>query len=182
MTLSLQGCIALEVGHLAGIALSPRTTIRSFDDVRFIESERIYSGRFFQQTNLFNKANRCEYDVTMVTYARDWEKVDAVTGAKWEAKPDEIAGVAYLAYKEYCPGQPSKDILKVAESSYNSLFGRKYLIRDGSPAEVEDYFSIKPEDRPKWMPQVLSVLESAKSTNDAAKIFLDATAETRKKL
>jgi len=110
---ALTGCIAVEIGHLAGIALSPRTTIRSFDDIRIVKGQRVYGGRFFQQTTLFNKANRCEYDVTSVMYARDWARVDEATGTKWEAKPDELAGVAYLAYQGYCPVKHAQDIYMV---------------------------------------------------------------------
>ncbi|MBF6618037.1 MAG: hypothetical protein ITG07_15080 [Candidimonas sp.] len=170
---SLNGCIAIEIGHLAGIALSPRTTIRSFDDIRIVKGQRVYEGRFFQQTTIFSKASRCEYDATSVMYARDWTRVDEATGAKWEAEPGELAGVAYLAYKEYCPGKPAQDIFMVGGNAYRNVANGKYLIRDGHSVEVGDYFGMKPEDRPKWMSQVIRTIERETPKNPAARTFLE---------
>lgn len=182
VVLSLQGCIALEVGHLAGILLSPRTTIAAESDIMEVADQRVYGGRFFERTNLFNRAKRCTYDVTLVTYSRDWVKIDAATGASWAAEPDKIIGVALLVYKEYCPGQQAKDILMVGDRSTRKLFGHEYLFREGHSAEVSDYFGMQPDDRPKWMPQVMKLIEGSQSKNPAAKAFLDATVETRSKL
>lgn len=159
-TLFLAGTIASQVLNIVALAES---------DIKTQDNVRVYSISMKQQAPFW--VEKCYYEGVMVQYARDWEELQPSTGIVFSPEPDKPIGYALILTKEKCPGKEERGILSVG-AKYFYPFNKSYVIREGHRMDAVDYASQQEDMRPKWMPQVLKIIEADAPRNVAAQNFL----------
>lgn len=141
------------------------TTPESRDSVTLVSTYR----EFWREDG----EGKCAYKGLMVPYVRDWEEVihsreggDTVL----PPEPDKTAGQAFIIHRKECKGKDPEPVLRVA--AIKRTFGG-YLKQHTIYAE--DVLAMKPEDRPKWLGQVVSRIERVAQSDETAKAFLVET-------
>lgn len=141
------------------------TTLESRDSVTLVSTYR----EFWREDG----EGKCAYKGLMVPYVRDWEEVihsreggDTVL----PPEPDKTAGQAFIIHRKECKGKDPEPVLRVA--AIKRTFG-SYLKQHTIYAE--DVLAMKPEDRPKWLGQVVSRIERVAQSDETAKAFLVET-------
>lgn len=124
-------------------------------------------------------ATTCHFTGLMAPFARDWEEIrdDGFAQIKLPPEPDKSIGYAYVINKKSCPGQPDEVLFNTAEKNF------PFMMQDPKGTmmfrEIKLYTrsleSQKEADWPKWLPQVLKLIEKSAAANPAAKEFLDFT-------
>lgn len=156
----------------ANIAAQTLNVVARADEDILIEKDvKVYAVSMTEQAPMWTK--KCKYEGVMVEYARDWEEEQLSTGVILPPEPDKPIGYALILTKERCPEKEERAIFNTDSKFFTPLFGKAYVIREGGPMDTRDYWSLKEEDRPKWMPQVLRTIEAEAPKNPAAQHFLD---------
>lgn len=124
---------------------------------------------------LWSSARDCRYSGVVVPYERDWEVVSENTMTHTKTvlppEPGKVHSYAILINKKTCPGKAPERIFIGASGKTRSLFGEVGIIK-GDTITATD-ISAKPEEQPKWLPQVMKVIEAAEPTQPIVKEFLD---------
>lgn len=124
---------------------------------------------------MWSSARDCRYSGVVVPYERDWEVVSENTMTHTKTvqppEPGKIHSYATLINKKTCPGKAPERMFIGGSGKTRSLFGEVGIIK-GDTITVTD-ISAKPEEQPKWLPQVMKVIEAAEPTKPFVKEFLD---------
>lgn len=124
---------------------------------------------------LFSSARDCRYYGIAVPYERDWEIVSENTMTHTKTvqppEPGKIHSYAIIINKKTCPGKEPERMFIGASGKTRSLFGEVGIIK-GDTLMATD-ISAKPEEQPKWLPQVMKVIEAAEPRQPFVKTFLD---------
>ncbi|RYE41429.1 MAG: hypothetical protein EOP24_36950 [Hyphomicrobiales bacterium] len=116
---------------------------------------------------------KCEFTGVMVPFVRDWDEVRTAGDGDHEtvlpADPNTTAGMAFLVNQRICEGKEPEQIFRA---------GDKYRLKEGGNfykkhvVMASDMLSTPPEQRPKWLPQVLDRLTRLAANDEAAAQFL----------
>lgn len=119
--------------------------------------------------------SKCKYIGVMVPYARDWPETSVVSEIEVvrPPEPDKVAGQAFIFNRKVCPDVPDEPILRVAEQWRNPGF-----IYEKRIITAEDLASMRLEDRPKWVGQVLGRLQRVAEHDQKVKEFVDYLSES----
>lgn len=117
--------------------------------------------------------SKCKFIGLMVPYSRDWP--ETIRNGEIETvlppEPDKVAGQAFILNRKVCPNKPDEAILRVADKWRNpGVFLEKHQLT------AEDLASLRPEDRPKWLAQVLARISRVAQHDEQVKAFTDFTA------
>jgi hypothetical protein len=118
----------------------------------------------------YKSDSKCHYTGVLVPYVRDWPET-IKRGEEEEVLPpdlDHTAGHAVILDKKTCPGQPDQQVLLIDEVQRN--IGR---IAVAESFHFSDPAELRPEYRPKWMPQVLQRIQHVAEHDTTAKQFFD---------
>lgn len=157
---------------LAVTLLTTHVKLNALNDLLIEDGRKIYYVEMREQTPGFDYSKKCLYDTALFPYVKDWETVNPKTGHTYPPKPDEVIGYALIATKQKCPGKEVQPVFLTSEKPLYWLFGAKYVVREHARFDTDDYVQTKPEDRPKWLPQVLKTIESESEKDPAAKQLL----------
>jgi hypothetical protein len=124
----------------------------------------------------FSSARDCRYYGIAVPYARDWEIVseNTLTNTKTVLPPEpgKIHSYAILINKKTCPGkEPERMLIGGSDQSGTGIFRNIGLIKRESFMATD--ISANPKEQPKWLNQVMKVIEAAEPTKPFVKEFLD---------
>lgn len=100
--------------------------------------------------------SKCHYTGLIVPYVRDWPET-VRRGQEEEVLPPDLehtAGHAVILDKKTCPGKGDENVFLVdaVERNFGALGG-------GTDFHFDDPDTIKPEYKPKWLPQVMQRIE-----------------------
>ncbi|MEX3984321.1 hypothetical protein AB4Y45_35780 [Paraburkholderia sp. EG287A] len=118
----------------------------------------------------YKSDSKCRYTGVLVPYVRDWPET-VRHGDQEEVIPpdlDHTAGHAIILDKKICPGQADQQVFLVDEVQRN--IGR---IAVAESFHFSDPAELRPEYRPKWMPQVLQRIQRVAEHDANAKQFFD---------
>jgi hypothetical protein len=115
--------------------------------------------------------SKCHYTGLIVPYVRDWPET-VRRGQEEEVLPPDLehtAGHAVILDKETCPGKEDEKVFLVdaVERNFGALGG-------GTDFHFDDPDTIKPEYKPKWLPQVMQRIERVAEHDGDAKELLEA--------
>lgn len=113
---------------------------------------------------------KCRYTGVLVPYVRDWPET-VKHGDQEEVIPpdlDHTAGHAIILDKKICPGQADQSVFLVDEVQRN--IGR---IAVAESFHFSDPAELRPEYRPKWMPQVLQRIQLVAERDANTRQFFD---------
>lgn len=123
---------------------------------------------------LFSSKGDCRFYGLAVPYERDWEIVSENTMTHTKTmqppEPGKIHSYAILVNKKTCPGKEPERML-IGGSSQSSPF-MNLGIRERHKVMFTEISPDK-EKQPKWLPQVMRVIEEAETTQPVVKDFLD---------
>ena len=100
--------------------------------------------------------SKCHYTGLIVPYVRDWPET-VRRGQEEEVLPPDLehtAGHAVILDKKTCPGKEDEKVFLVDAVERN--FG---FLGGGTDFHFDDPDTIKPEYKPKWLPQVMQRVE-----------------------
>ncbi len=170
---ALTGCVALDAAYLAGTVTSQNINIvaRAEADIRTQDGIKVYPVAMKQQTSYFTTP--CHYQGLLVEFARDWEELQAATGTMLPPEPDKPIGYALILTHEQCPDKAARDIFSLDEKHFHFLTRSRgdYVIREGQRMDAVDFSAYAPDQRPKWLPQVLKTIRDEAARNPAAEKF-----------
>ncbi|WP_443113349.1 hypothetical protein [Herbaspirillum seropedicae] len=170
---TLTGCVGLDAVYLAGTVTSQNINIvaRAESDVPTRDGVKVYPVAMKQQTSYFTTP--CHYQGLLVEFARDWEEVQAATGTLLPPEPDKPIGYALILTSEQCPEKPARPLFSLDEKYFHFLTRSRgdYVIREGQRMDAVDFSSYAPDQRPKWLPQVLRTIHDEAPRNRAAQQF-----------
>lgn len=118
--------------------------------------------------------SKCHYTGLIVPYVRDWPET-VRRGQEEEVLPPDLehtAGHAVILDKKTCPGKEVEKVFLVdaVERNFGALGG-------GTDFHFDDPDTIKPEYKPKWLPQVMQRIERiAERDENAKELFETITA------
>ncbi|ACC75938.1 hypothetical protein PPMP20_17875 [Paraburkholderia phymatum] len=123
--------------------------------------------------------SKCHYSGLIVPYVRDWpETINAGRSDERVLPPDldRTAGHAVILDTKTCPGKEDEKVLLVdaVERNFGALGG-------GTDFHFDDPDTIKPEYKPKWLPQVMERLQRVAEHNDNAKEMVTAITQLEQK-
>lgn len=115
----------------------------------------------------------CRFTGVAVPFERDWEEVvdNGYTKTTLPPEPGKIYSYAIIINKKSCPGKEPEHMFSTG--SWTGAFANL-----GVPKGVKfmaQGLSKDAERQPKWLPQVMKVVQDAAETNQAAKGFIDFT-------
>jgi hypothetical protein len=117
--------------------------------------------------------SKCKFTGVMVPYAREWP--ETIRNGEIETvlppEPDKVAGQAFVINRKACPDKPDEAIFRVAEKWRNPGF-----LLEKHSFSAEDLASMRLEDRPKWLAQVLARIDRVAEHDEKVKAFVDFTA------
>lgn len=110
--------------------------------------------------------SKCHYSGLIVPYVRDWPET-VRHGQEEEVLPPDVehtAGHAVILDKKTCPGKEDEKVFLVdaVERNFGALGG-------GTDFHFDDPDTIKPEYKPKWLPQVMQRIERIAEHDENAK-------------
>ncbi|MFL9864157.1 hypothetical protein PQR67_08255 [Paraburkholderia fungorum] len=113
--------------------------------------------------------SKCHYTGLIVPYVRDWPET-VRRGQEEEVLPPDFehtAGHAVILDKKTCPGKEDEKVFLVdaVERNFGYLGG-------GTDFHFDDPDTIKPEYKPKWLPQVMQRLARVAEHDEKAKGLL----------
>ncbi|MBC8745342.1 MULTISPECIES: hypothetical protein [Paraburkholderia] len=115
--------------------------------------------------------SKCHYTGLIVPYVRDWPET-VRRGQEDEVLPPDLehtAGHAVILDKKTCPGKAEESVFLVDAVERN--FG---FLGGGTDFHFDDPDTIKPEYKPKWLPQVMRRIERVAEHDAHAKELLEA--------
>jgi hypothetical protein len=118
----------------------------------------------------YKSDSKCRYTGVLVPYVRDWPET-VKHGDQEEVTPpdlDHTAGHAIILDKKICPGQADQQVFLVNEVQRN--IGR---IAVAESFHFSDPAELRPEYRPKWMPQVLQRIQRVAEHDANVRQFFD---------
>jgi hypothetical protein len=118
----------------------------------------------------YKSDSKCRYTGVLVPYVRDWPET-VKHGDQEEVIPpalDHTAGHAIILDKKICPAQADQSVFLVDEVQRN--VGR---IAAGESFHFSDPTELRPEDRPRWMPQVLQRIQRVAGHDANVRQFFD---------
>jgi hypothetical protein len=118
----------------------------------------------------YKSDSKCRYTGVLVPYVRDWPETIKHGDQEQVIPPDldHTAGHAIILDKKICPGQADQRVFLVDEVQRN--IGR---IAEAESFHFSDPAELRPEYRPKWMPQVLQRIQRVAEHDANAKQFFD---------
>lgn len=127
-------------------------------------------------TTIFSAERHCRFTGVAVPYERDWEIIseNTMTHSKTVLPPEPgmIHSYAVILNKKTCPGKEPERVLLGGTEMTGSLFGVNRGIVERAKVMFTQ-ISKNPDEQPKWLPQVMKVIEAAESTQPFVKEFLD---------
>lgn len=119
----------------------------------------------------------CRWTGVAIPYARTWEETvsNGYVETVLSSEPDKIAGYALLINKKQCPGKADEAMFRVATMIEPPTSRFKGTLMMGYAGRFVQLASLREDERPRWLPQVLGALANAAKTNPAAKEFVDYT-------
>ncbi|MGN6084433.1 hypothetical protein [Trinickia sp.] len=110
--------------------------------------------------------SKCHYSGLIVPYVRDWPETVRHSQGDEVLPPDleHTAGHAVILDKKTCPGKDNESVFLVDAVERN--FG---AIGGGTDFHFDDPDTIKPEYKPKWLPQVMQRIERIAAHDENAK-------------
>ena len=122
--------------------------------------------------------SKCHYTGLIVPYVRDWPET-VRRGQEEEVLPPDLehtAGHAVILDKKTCPGKDDEKVFLVdaVERNFGALGG-------GTDFHFNDPDTIKPEYKPKWLPQVMQRLQRIAEQDDNAKEMVASIAQLEQK-
>lgn len=122
--------------------------------------------------------SKCNYTGLIVPYVRDWPET-VRRGQEEEVLPPDLehtAGHAVILDKKTCPGKDDEKVFLVdaVERNFGALGG-------GTDFHFDDPDTIKPEYKPKWLPQVMQRLQRIGEHDDNAKEMVASIAQLEQK-
>lgn len=168
----------LNLAYLGTVALADANLVTSHA-VKIPELHGIVAVELETATGMFaDKSKVCKYSSLMVPYERDWAEEELSVDGPQTIRPPElgkIAGYAFVLNKVKCPGKDAEGIFSTIEWHT--------LLRPGNPLGKERFFQTTalhpdPDSQPKWLPQVMRVIEAAAESNPTAKSFVDFSRKT----
>ncbi|WP_183085267.1 hypothetical protein [Trinickia fusca] len=115
--------------------------------------------------------SKCHYTGLIVPYVRDWPETVRRGQEEEILSPDleHTAGHAVILDTKTCPGKEDETVFLVdaVERNFGALGG-------GTDFHFDDPDTIKPEYKPKWLPQVMQRIERVAEHDGNAKELLKA--------
>lgn len=122
----------------------------------------------------FSAERHCRFHGVAVPYERDWEIVSENTMTHTKTvmppEPGKLHSYAILINKKICPGKEPERML-LGGSGQTSPWKHLGII-EGDKVMMSS-ISQETEKQPKWLPQVMRVIELAEPTQPFIKEFLD---------
>lgn len=123
--------------------------------------------------------SKCHYSGLIVPYVRDWpETINAGRSDEHVLSPDldHTAGHAVILDTKTCPGKEDEKVFLVdaIERNFGALGG-------GTDFHFDDPDTIKPEHKPKWLPQVMERLQRVAVHDDHAKEMVTSITQLEQK-
>lgn len=133
--------------------------------------------------NLFNLSTppsedgKCKYTGLAVPYERTWEEVVESSGVQTVIPPEpgKLAGYAILINKKTCLGQEPVAMFRVSTRDERGVFFNKGTMQKAYPIVSSQLSSLREDQRPKWLAQVMQTVATQAETNPAASEFLAYT-------
>lgn len=127
---------------------------------------------------MWSAERHCRFHGVAIPYERDWEIVSENTLTHTRSvippAPGKIHDIAILINKKTCPGkEPERVFLSGSAPDGIWNYGGKGLGWKILLTSVGK----TPEDQPKWLPQVLKVIEGAESSQTFVKEFIEYSRE-----
>ena len=121
----------------------------------------------------YTDEEKCVYSGLAVPYVHDYEEtIPGLLGdAVIPAEPGKLTGYAVIINKKTCPGKGPELNFRVSADNWVPGRAREKGRRTTSILLA----SIKQDERPKWVPQVLATIENEAATNLAAQEFMEFT-------
>ncbi|MGT2476503.1 hypothetical protein [Paraburkholderia terrae] len=123
--------------------------------------------------------SKCHYSGLIVPYVRDWP--ETINAGRSDERvlppdPDHTAGHAVILDTKTCPGKEDEKIFLVdaVERNFGALGG-------GTDFHFDDPDTIKPEYKPKWLPQVMESLQRVAEHDDNAKEMVTSITQLEQK-
>jgi hypothetical protein len=114
--------------------------------------------------------SKCHYAGLIVPYVRDWPETVRHGQEEEVLAPDleHTAGHAVILDRKTCPGKEDEKVFLVdaVERNFGALGG-------GTDFHFDDPDTIKPEYKPKWLPQVMQRIARIAEHDENAKEFLE---------
>lgn len=126
------------------------------------------------------RSDQCVYEGIIFSYERDWEeKIQQVEGQVTirPKKLGEIDGYAILVIKRSCTdGAPITNYFVVGEHR-QGLFNRG-KVAEGVLVRGQDATQLRPDQRPKWLPQVMRILYEQNGKDPVVTEFMASLSKT----
>lgn len=124
----------------------------------------------------FSAERHCRFTGVAVPYERDWEIVseNTMTHSKTVIPPEpgKIHSYAVIINKKTCPDKEPERMLMGGTQMTGSLFGANRGIVENVKVMFTE-ISKDPASQPKWLPQVMKVIEAAEPAQPFVKEFLN---------
>lgn len=120
---------------------------------------------------------KCKYTGFAVPYERTWEEVTQAGDVQVvnPPEPGKITGYAMVINKKACPGKEPEAMFRVATRDERGVLFNKGQMQKAYFIISRNYASLREDERPKWIEQVMSVLDTVSASNPEAKAFMDYT-------
>ena len=129
------------------------------------------------QVRTSHASETCVWSGVVVPYERTWPEVQSgfIEDKVLAPEPGKVAGYALVVNQQACPGQAPESMFRISEFKKPSRNG-SFLY--GRPTVSQLVSSIKPDERPKWLEQVMATVDkAAASGNPDAVAFREITAK-----
>lgn len=122
----------------------------------------------------FKSDSECKFTGLMVPFVRDWtvEVDNNYSKTTIPAEPDVTAGHAFIINKKSCPGKEPEFVFRVDETSWVNGKAKPGAIKWAARQTMLDFRSMREDQRPKWLNQVMERIDRVATTDNAAKDFL----------
>lgn len=172
----------LDLFNIIFLAATLVSNITLYSDSEYLypkERESVVAVSSYREWWRADGKGKCKYTGLMVPYVRDWEEV-VNHGDSMETtlppEPDKTAGHAIIINRKVC-GESVEPMFRVA-----SLVGVVDGYRTQFPVAVFDVTEMRPDQRPKWLGQVLSRIERASANDATAREFIEFNKKSSLKL
>lgn len=124
--------------------------------------------------------DKCKYTGVMVPFVRDWEEVvthgDSSLETVLPPEPDKTVGHAVIINRKVC-GDTVEPMFRVG-----TIYGAYGGYRTQNTVGAFDVAEMRPDQRPKWLGQVLSRIERVSATDATAREFIEFNKKASLKL
>lgn len=158
----------LNVFFLAGVMLS-NIVLYSDGDYQFQEArESVVEVSMFREWWRDDGKRKCRYTGVMVPFVRDWELVRRHRESETvlPPEPNKTAGQAFIINRKVC-GEVVEPVFRVAD-----IWSANGALREHAQFSAYDVTEMRPDQRPKWLDQVLRRIERVAVHDAKAKKFL----------